>query len=116
MRRTLPLIAFTLLAGSALAQAPAGSASPPAPAASTAPAPAPAHPHMTLQQRFDQANTTHDGHLTLDQAKAGMPRVAKHFEAIDKDKKGYVTADEVRAYLSEHRAAHRAAHHPASPT
>jgi hypothetical protein len=93
----------------------------PAPAASAPSATAPtAHPHrahakrMTLQQRFDQANASHDGHLTLDQAKAGLPSVAKHFSAIDKDKKGYVTMEEIHAYNTQHRAHHKTAHNAAT--
>ncbi|QGM48001.1 hypothetical protein H2LOC_008650 [Methylocystis heyeri] len=42
------------------------------------------------------ADKNGDGKLTLDEAKLGMPRVAKHFDQIDKDKKGYVTLDEVK--------------------
>ena len=113
MRFTISLIALSLVAFQAQAQtstppATAGqapAASTPAPAETTAPAAPGRHgrTRMTMQQRFDQANTTHDGHLTLDQAKAGMPMVAKHFDAIDKDKKGYVTMDDVSAYRAEHR-------------
>ena len=73
-------------------------------------APKQAHPHQTAQQRFDRANVTHDGHLTLEQAKAGYKSIAGHFDAIDKDKKGYVTADDIRAYHKTQRAMH----HPAA--
>jgi|SRR6185437_608653 len=137
MRFTLPLAVLALVAFQAQAQTPSTTPSTaPAPAASqpstvqpTMPAPAAsapsataptAHPHrahakhMTLQQRFDQANTNHDGHLTLDQAKAGLPSVAKHFSAIDKDKKGYVTMEEIHAYNTQHRAHHKTAHNAAS--
>jgi Ca2+-binding EF-hand superfamily protein len=62
---------------------------------------------MTLKDRFDQANTTNDGHLTLDQAKAGLPRVAKNFAAIDKDNKGYVTLTDIHDYYKAQRAARR---------
>lgn len=64
-----------------------------------------ASPHMTFHQRFEQANTTHDGHLTLDQAKTGMKSVARHFDAIDKDHKGYVTEADIHAYYKAMRAA-----------
>jgi hypothetical protein len=140
MRFTLPLAVLALVAFQAQAQtpsttpsiAPAPAASQPSTVAPTMPAPtatapsamspsatAPTHrahaKRMTFQQRFNQANTSHDGHLTLDQAKAGLPSVAKHFGAIDKDKKGYITVDEIHAYNTQHRAAHHtAAHHPAS--
>ncbi len=103
LRRTASaatVIAVSLCAGVALAQTPAApptdAASPPAHAART---------HMTLKERFAQANTTNDGKLTLDQARAGMPMVARHFAAMDKDNKGYVTLDDIHAYLKAQRAA-----------
>lgn len=70
-------------------------------------APAHASQHLTLHQRFEQANTTHDGHLTAEQAKLGMKSVARHFDAIDKDHKGYVTEADIHAYYKGLRAAHR---------
>ncbi len=73
-------------------------------------APAGAGSHLTLHQRFEQANTTHDGHLTLDQAKTGMKSVARHFDAIDKDHKGYVTEADIHTYYKERRAAHAHLH------
>ncbi len=62
-------------------------------------------PRRTLQQRFDAANTSHDGHLTLAQAQSGMPAVARNFAAIDSDNKGYVTLEQIRAYARARRAA-----------
>jgi hypothetical protein len=62
--------------------------------------------HTTMQQRFAQANVTHDGHLTQDQAKQGYRTVARHFAAIDRDHKGYVTEDDIKAYLKAQRALH----------
>ena len=73
-------------------------------------APAHAAQHMTLHQRFEQANTTHDGHLTEEQAKIGMKSVARHFDAIDKDHKGYVTEEDIHAYYKGLSTAH---HHAA---
>ena len=64
---------------------------------------------MTLQQRFDEANVTHDGHLTLEQARSKMPSVARDFAEIDAEKKGYVTVDQIREHRRTVRAAHRAA-------
>lgn len=57
-----------------------------------------------LAQRFAAANVTHNGRLTRDQAAAGMPIVAGHFDEIDVDRKGYVTLPEVRTYAIMHRA------------
>ena len=84
----------------ALAPSPAGSAP-------TAPA---QHRRKTMQERYDAANTSHDGKLTLEQAKAGnMVRVAEHFDAIDTSRKGYVTVADIRAYNHAQRMAHKAA-------
>jgi hypothetical protein len=72
----------------------------------------PAHKHLTMDQRFQQANVTHDGHLTEEQAQAGYKSIAKHFATIDKDKKGYVTQDDIRAYTKMQQTLH----HQASAT
>jgi hypothetical protein len=64
------------------------------------------HIRLTMPEHFEQANTTHDGHLTLDQAQTGYKSVARHFDAIDQDKKGYITEDDIRAYNKAQRALH----------
>lgn len=83
------------------------------PAAATTASPAPAattHARRTTDERFAAANSTHDGKLTLEQAKAGHLRaVARDFAMIDKSKRGYVTLDEIKAHQSESRAARKAA-------
>ncbi|MCW3475457.1 EF-hand domain-containing protein [Limobrevibacterium gyesilva] len=132
MRWMIPALALAMVAGHAHAQgtmAPATAPTTPAPAATAPASPAPsvstqaapatkpaAKPagktastsHMTLQQRFDAANTTHDGHLTKEQARsAKMTQTVRHFDAIDKDHKGYVTMDDLHAYASAQRAQHR---------
>ncbi len=66
----------------------------------------PTHTRLTMSQHFQQANVTHDGHLTLDQAKTGYKSVARHFSMIDQDKKGYITEDDIRAYYKTQRALH----------
>jgi hypothetical protein len=69
----------------------------------------------TWQHRFDAANTTHDGRLTLEQAKAGhMPMVVRNFSAIDTDHKGYVTKQDIQNFLAAHQQVRRsgAAHAP----
>ncbi len=53
-----------------------------------------------LAKRFAAADTNADGQLTLEEAKAGMPRVAKNFATIDKDQKGYITLDEIKAAMA----------------
>lgn len=107
---------LAVLAGPVLAQ-PAQPATPrsgqPTTAAAVAPAnAAPTHRRRTMQERFDAANTTHDGHLTLEQARAGrMNAVVRDFAEIDTAKRGYVTLDDIRA----HRRAVRQAKKTAAP-
>jgi hypothetical protein len=64
------------------------------------------HPRaQRFLDRFQAANTTGDGHLTLAQAQAGhMPMVVRNFDAIDAQHKGYVTLQDVRAYRRQMRA------------
>jgi hypothetical protein len=72
------------------------------------PGPTPAHhARLSWEQHFTQANLAHDGHLTLEEAKGGYALVAKHFEDIDADHKGYVTENDVRAWQVLRRTAHR---------
>ena len=110
---------FLLLAGAAHAQAPLTGTTAPlgspnvagdqaAPAAAPS-GPAAKHHRRTLEQRFDEANTTHDGHLTEEQARARMPSVARDFAAIDTGHAGYVTLQQIRDYSHAKRAARRAA-------
>ena len=133
MRFTI-VAALVLLAGSAHAQAPLTGTTGPlgspnvggsrAPGQSAPPvasggagdeqvAPATTTTHRrrgrSLQDRFDAANVTHDGHLTQEQARAKMPSVARDFDAIDTDHKGYVTIDQIRDHAKAARATRRAA-------
>lgn len=63
---------------------------------------------QSLQQRFDEANITHDGKLTLDQAKAArLTRVATNFDAIDTGRRGFVTMDDIHTYNRAQRAARK---------
>lgn len=50
-----------------------------------------------ITAKFKAADKNADGQLSLEEAKAGMPRVAKGFDKIDVDKKGYVTLDQIIA-------------------
>jgi hypothetical protein len=112
--RWIAAAAFLMMIGAAQAQtttqsttaAPAATATPPA--AATPAVPDVRH-RRTMQERFDEANTTHDGHLTAEQARAKMPAVSRDFTAIDKDHKGYVTMDDIKAHDAAKRAATRAA-------
>lgn len=122
MRLAPHLAALALLAVPAYAQttppaatpsttsAPATHASAPA-APASAPAP---HPHVSMAQKFASANTTHDGHLTEDQAKGGYPAVARHFAEIDATKKGYITEDDIRTWEKAERERRHATQQPAA--
>ncbi len=124
MRFLIPAAAtLALLAVPALAQtttttttaAPAAAApavaapavAPPATATPAAPKKMVGH-KQTLQQHFDMANSTHDGHLTKDQATAAKwSYVAKNFAAMDATKKGFVTVDDIHAYAHTHHVSHK---------
>ncbi|MBN3743787.1 EF-hand domain-containing protein [Burkholderia seminalis] len=63
------------------------------------------HALMQLQTRFASANTTHDGKLTREQAAAGMPMVAQHFDEIDVQHNGYVTLAQLAGFMRQRMAA-----------
>lgn len=50
-----------------------------------------------IDQRFALADKNKDGRLTLEEAKAEMPRIARNFSKIDTQNKGYVTLVEIKA-------------------
>jgi hypothetical protein len=84
-------------------QPPPDEAGPPPPGAG------PRHDHdggmQKWQARFDAANTTHDGRLTLAQAQAaGLKPVVAHFAMIDTRNRGYVTFNEIMAWHLEDEA------------
>ncbi|RKP45564.1 EF-hand domain-containing protein [Trinickia fusca] len=56
-----------------------------------------------LENRFAAADTNHDGKLTLAEAQAGMPHVAKYFDQIDATHKGYVTVADIEQFFAQHR-------------
>ncbi len=118
MRFTTVAAMLVLLTGAAQAQAPltgttapAGSPSVGTPSGETVapPATAPRARRRTLEERFDAANTTHDGHLTAEQARSHMPAVARDFDQIDTAHVGYVTLDQIRDHNRAAAAARRAA-------
>jgi hypothetical protein len=53
---------------------------------------------LTFPDRFAAANATNDGCLTLQQARRGLPGVAKEFPQIDVERRGCVTLAEVRDF------------------
>lgn len=106
MRRFLSLL-FLLVLSLTASRVAAQAADPPKAC------PPPVHAaRVTWQQRFAAANVSHDGHLTLEQAKGGYPAVARHFQDIDADHKGFVTEDDLRAWRATRKAARRQAKPP----
>lgn len=56
-----------------------------------------------LQNRFELANTSQDGRLTFEQARAAdWVSVARQFTSIDIAHAGFVTAEQVRAFFQAH--------------
>jgi Ca2+-binding EF-hand superfamily protein len=49
-----------------------------------------------IEERFKAADKNGDGKLTLEEAKAGMPRVAANFDRVDTDKRGYITLEQIK--------------------
>ncbi|MGF6778461.1 EF-hand domain-containing protein [Paraburkholderia sp. GAS334] len=58
-------------------------------------------PMQQVQTRFASANTTHDGKLTRDQAAAGMPMLAQHFDEIDTQHAGFVTLSQIEDFMRQ---------------
>jgi Ca2+-binding EF-hand superfamily protein len=55
-----------------------------------------------LETRFAAADVNHDGKLTMAEAQAGMPLVARHFNEIDTAHAGYVTLDQIEQFAAQH--------------
>jgi hypothetical protein len=72
------------------------------------------HARRSAAEHFADANTTHDGRLTLDQASSGYKSIAKSFSQIDVGRHGYVTVDDIKAWKAAKKAARLAAKHAAS--
>ncbi len=116
MRRVLFAGLLALAPGLAFAQTGDRSANPPPPGMGHGPVGWPHgghdkwHPgtwseHMLM--KFYAANTTHNGHLTLAQAKAAdFKPVVAHFNEIDTAKHGYVTFYDIQAWRLDNIAKH----------
>jgi Ca2+-binding EF-hand superfamily protein len=61
-------------------------------------------PHGGME-RLRQADTNGDGMISREEA-AALPRISKHFDEIDTNHDGQLTADEMRAFHQNLRAAH----------
>jgi hypothetical protein len=58
-----------------------------------------------LKRAFDDADVSRSGSLTRDQARAGgLGFVARHFDEIDRGRRGAVRFDDVKRYLVERGA------------
>ena len=53
-----------------------------------------------IDQKAKAADKNADGKLTKAELEAGMPRIAKGFDMMDADKKGYVTVDQIRTFVA----------------
>ncbi|HEX9389837.1 MAG TPA: EF-hand domain-containing protein [Usitatibacteraceae bacterium] len=85
------LIAAGLLASTAFAQTPAG----PAPADKPGKAEKRA---AQMQEHLKAADKNGDGKISLDEAKASLPMIARNFDKIDADKDGFITREELKAW------------------
>jgi Ca2+-binding EF-hand superfamily protein len=65
---------------------------------------------QALNDKFNAADTNHDGKLSSDEAKAGMPHIAEHFSEIDTDKDGYVSKAEIMSAMAAMKAKRDADH------
>jgi hypothetical protein len=86
----------------------------PALAQSVVPPVAAPHGRRSAAEHFADANTTHDGRLTLEQATTGYKSVAKSFNQIDVAHHGYITMDDIKAWRAAKKAARVAAKHAAT--
>ena len=84
-------------------------------AETTAPPAAGSHGRRGTEQHFAEANTTRDGRLTLEQAKAGFKSIARSFAQIDVNRRGYVTLDDIRAWKAAKKAARQAVKQGGAP-
>lgn len=99
-------LAATVLAGFAFAsQASEGAASPDCKAR---------HEEMKahMLEKLKAADTNGDGMISGEEANAGLPRLARHFNRIDTDKNGLITMNEFEAAMKGmHRRHHGAMTH-----
>lgn len=51
------------------------------------------------QEKFTAADKNADGKLTLEEAKAGMPRIASNFKKLDTNNDGFVTMEEIKVMI-----------------
>jgi Ca2+-binding EF-hand superfamily protein len=56
-----------------------------------------------MKERFDAADTDHDGYISRDEAGKGLPRIAAHFDDADANRDGKLSKDEIADYLRSQR-------------
>jgi len=95
MNRMIAALFLCIVSAGAYAQA-----SPQPAAAPNAPNARMERAEQQLQSRFASANTTRDGKLTREQAAAGMPMVARHFDEIDTQRAGFITLPQIEAFMA----------------
>ena len=60
-----------------------------------------AHARAKFEERFNAADTDHDGMLSREEAQRGMPNVYKHFDEIDTAKRGQISKEEIAAFMAK---------------
>ena len=61
-----------------------------------------------MREKFDVADTDHDGMLSRDEATKGLPHLAKHFDTIDANHDGKLSMQELAQFLRNKHAARNA--------
>lgn len=54
----------------------------------------------TLKSRFAAADKDGNGKLTREECEAGMPRIYRGFDKIDSGNQGYITLDQIIAFVA----------------
>ena len=49
-----------------------------------------------MEERFKEADVNSDGQLSLDEVQAKIPRLAERFSALDADKNGLLSKEEIK--------------------
>jgi hypothetical protein len=62
-----------------------------------------------LEDRFKKADANGNGTLSKAEAEKGMPRLARHFDALDTNHDGQLTPDEIQAAVQKHQGGNRRA-------